>query len=233
MTPTRAMGTLLLLVAAEFASAGIPQNSFAAESGAMGAIAPQIEARLPQWVAAWKAASPTFDLRRFRLAQLKAVQEVWAPEAYDPAERHEELRRKLYVMSPDGTRAIYPYAMLFFLTREGRTTAGIGTDSGAMLIDFASKRTMWLGECNLACGFHDAAWLGNDRAVVVGYTIDFDDTNCPSDRRCTVTPDLMVYDFSRRSVLLFKGPGVPAGPRRDYAVQRILERLPSVSFTAY
>lgn len=231
MTP--AVRTLLLLVSAAFAAASVLPNALAAESGVMGAIAPTIEARLPQWVAAWKAASPAFDLRRFRLVQLKAVQETWAPEAYDPAERHEDLRRKLYVMSPDGTRAIYPYATLFFLTREGKISAAIGTDSGAMLIDFVARRTMWLGECNLACGFHDAVWLANDQAVVVGYTIDFEDVNCPNDRRCTAIPDLIVYNFSRRSVLLFKGAHVPGGPRRDYAVQRILERLPGVSFTAY
>lgn len=195
----------------------------------MGALAPTIEARLPQWVAAWRAASPDFDLRRFRLTLLKNVAEGWS-ESYDPREMHEELRSKLYVVSPDGTRAIYPYATLSFLTREGRTRIGIGTDSGVMLIDLAARRTMWLGQCDLACGFHEAVWLANDRAVVAGYEIDFDDPNCPNSRSCRSTPELLMYDFSRHSVILFKGPGIPAGPRQEYAVSRIREKLPQVPF---
>ncbi len=224
----RAIAVLLLSVLTGFTAAGIPRGAVAAESGVMGALAPQIESRLPQWVAAWKAASPGFDLRRFRLTLLKSVAESWS-ESYDPGEMHEELRRKLYVISPDGTKAIYPYATVSFFTRDGRTRVGIGTDGAVMLIDLVGRRTMWLGQCDLACGFHEAVWLGNDRLVVAGYEIDFDDVNCPSNRSCRSIPEVLLYDFSHRTMMFFKGSGIPAGPRQEYAVSRIREKLPQAS----
>lgn len=229
MTSLRAVAGLVLLVFVGFTSAGIPQNALAADSGVMGALAPTIEARLPQWVAAWKAASPDFNLRRFQLSLLKNVAEAWA-ESYDLSEMHEGLRNKLYVISPDGTRAIYPYATLNFLTREGQTRMGIPAESGVMLIDLVARRTMWLGQCDLGCGFHEAVWLANDRAVVAGYEIDFDDQNCPNNRLCRSTPELLLYDFAHHSVMLFKGPAVPGGPRQEYAVSRVREKLPQVPF---
>lgn len=224
----RTISVVLLTVVTGFTAAGIPQGAGAAESGVMGALAPQIESRLPQWVAAWKAASPAFDLRRFRLTLLKSVAESWS-ESYDPGELHEELRRKLYVTSPDGTKAIYPYATVTFFTRDGRTRVGISTDGGVMLIDLVSRRTMWLGQCDLACGFHEAVWLGNDRALVTGYEIDFDDVNCPSNRSCRSIPEVLLYDFSHRTMMFFKGTGIPAGPRQEYTVSRIREKLPQAS----
>ncbi len=224
MTSRSAAG-LFLVVLASFTPAGIPQQSLAADSGVMGVIAPQIEARMPQWVAAWKAASPDFNVRRFRLTLLKNVAEAWS-ESYDPGELHEDLRRRLYVTSPDGTRAIFPYATMTFFTRDGRTRAGIGTDGGVMLIDLAARRTMWLGRCDLACGFHEAIWLANDRAVVAGYEIDFDDVNCPNSRTCRAIPEILFYDFPRHALMFFKGQSVPSGPRREYAVSRIREKLP-------
>lgn len=225
MISSRSVASLLLLAFAGFAFAGISENALAADSGVMGVIAPQIEARMPQWVAAWKAASPDFNVRRFQLTLLKNVAEAWT-ESYDPGELHEDLRRRLYVTSPDGTRAIFPYATMTFFTRDGRTKAGIGTDGGVMLIDLVARRTMWLGRCDFACGFHEAVWLANDRVAVAGYEIDFDDVSCPNSRSCRSIPEILLYDFSRHALMFFKGPGIPSGPRREYAVSRIRDKLP-------
>jgi hypothetical protein len=194
----------------------------------MGALAPQLEARLPQWVAAWRAASPGFDLRRFRLTLLKNVAEAWVQDSYAPGEMHEDLRRKLYVTSPDGTMAIYPYATLSFVTRTGQTSVGIGSDGAVMLLDLGGQRAMWLGQCDLGCGFHEAVWLANDRAVIAGYEIDFDDATCPNNRSCRSIPELLLYDFVHHTVMIFRGPGVAGGPRQEYTVQRIRDRLPNI-----
>lgn len=229
MVSSRAVAGLLIVVFAGFASVGIHQDALGADSGVMGALAPTIEARLPQWIAAWKAAGPDFNLRRFQLSLLKNVAEAWA-ESYDPGEMHEGFRSKLYAMSPDGTRAIYPYATLNFLTRGGQTKMGIPAESGVMLIDLVARRTMWLGQCDLGCGFHEAVWLANDRAVVAGYELDLDDLNCPNSRSCRSMPELLLYDLAHHNVMLFKGPAIPGGPRQEYAVSRIRERLPQVPF---
>ncbi len=229
MLSPRAVASLLLLVLAGFTSAGVGQNVQAAQADIMGALAPRIEARLPQWVAAWKAASPGFDLRQLRLTHFKAIEEVWAPGSYDPGRPYEELRKKLYVISPDGTRAINPYAALYFETRDGRILGGFADDRGVTLIDLAANRTMWLAQCDFSCDFHDAAWLANDSAVIAGYAIDFDDPNCPNNRVCRSIPQVLMYDFARRSGMLFQGPGIPAGPRLEYVVNRVREKLPHVS----
>jgi len=230
MIPHRTYAAFILLAFMGVTVLGSRAGVWAAESGLMGALVPQLEARLPQWVAAWKAASPGFELRRFRLTLLKNVAEAWAQDSYPPGEMHEELRRKLYVTSPDGTLAIYPYATLSFVTRSGQTSVGIGTDGAVMLIDLAGRRAMWLGQCDLACGFHEAVWLANDRAVIAGYEIDFDDPNCPNTRSCRSIPELLLYDFAHHTVMIFQGPGVSAGPRHEYAVQRIRDKLPTVPF---
>jgi hypothetical protein len=229
MMSQRTVTGLLLLAFAGFASADIPPHVLAADSGVMGALAPTIEARLPRWVATWKAASPDFTPTRFQMSLLKNIAEAWA-ESYDRSEMHEALRSRLYVVSPDGTRAIHPYATLSFWTRDGQTKMGIPPESAVMLIDLIARRTMWLGQCDLGCGFHEAVWLANDRAMVAGYELDFDDTNCPNNGLCRSIPDLLLYDFSRHTVMLFKGPSVPGGPRQEYAVRRIRERLPEVPF---
>jgi len=232
MTFSRAVAGLLLLALAGFASAAVSQHveaGQAAPGDLMGALAPRIEARLPQWVAAWKAASPGFELRSLRLASFKAIEEVWAPDSYDPNGPYEELRRKLYATSPDGRRAINAYAAVFFETRTSGIVAGFADDRVVRLIDLTANRTMWLGQCDASCGFHDATWLANDSAVVAAYTIDYDDPNCPTSRMCRSIPQLLMYDFSRRSGLLFQGPAIAAGPRHDYTVNRVREKLPQVS----
>lgn len=227
--PRRTVTGVLLLIFAGVTSANVPPRVLAADSGIMEALAPIIEARFPRWVAAWKAVSPDFTPRRFQMALLKSVAETWA-DSYNLSEMHEALRSKLYIVSPDGTRAIHPYATLSFWTRDGQTKMGIPAESGVMLIDLVARRTMWLGQCDLGCGFHEAVWLANDRAVVTGYEVDLNDANCPNEASCRSTPELLLYDFSRHSVLLFKGPAVRGGPRQEYAVNRIREKLPEVPF---
>jgi len=225
----QALAGLLLLAFAGLTSAGTLQSVLAADSGAMGAIAPAVEARMPQWVAAWNAASPDFNLRRFQLTLFKGLAEAWA-ESYDPSEMHEGLRSRLYAVSPDGKRAINPYATLHFLTRGGQTRIGMPPESGVLLIDLVTRRAMWLGQCDLGCGFHEAVWLASDRAVVAGYELDLDDPNCPNGRTCRVIPELSMFDFSRHSILFFKGAAVPGGPRQEYAISRIRAKLPEVPF---
>src|SRR2546426_2426414 len=230
MTAARTGAGLFLFALAGLAAAGISHSVQAAPAAdLMGALAPRIEARLPQWVAAWKAASPGFELRSLRLASFKAIEEVWAPDSYDPNGPYEELRRKLYATSPDGRRAINAYAAVFFETRTSGIVAGFADDGVVRLIDLTANRTMWLGQCDASCGFHDAMWLANDSAVVARDAIDYDDPSCPSSRMCRSIPQLLMYDFSRRSGLLFQGPAIPAGPRHDYTVNRVRERLPQVS----
>lgn len=200
-----------------------------AESPVMGALAPVLQGRLSPWIAAWTAANPDFDLRRFRMKLLKNVAEEWVADSTVLGEMHEDLRRKLYVTSPDSTRALYPYATISFVTRNELTTVGIGTDSAVMLIDFAGHRTMWLGQCDLMCGFHEAVWLTNDRAVIAGYEVDLDDPHCPNSRACRSIPELLLYDFTRHVVMIFQGPAVAGGPQHEYTVQRIHDKLPNVT----
>lgn len=229
MSPVRGIVNLFLVVLAGFAAATVSQHVQAGQADLMGALAPRIETRLPQWVAAWKAASPGFELRSLRLTHFKAIEAVWAPDSYDPGGPYEELRRKLYATSPDGRQAINAYAAVFFETRFSGIVAGFADEKGVRLIDLSTNRTMWLGQCDASCGFHDATWLANDSAVVAGYTIDYDDPNCPASRLCRSIPQILMYDFSRRSAMIFQGPGVPAGPRHDYTVNRVREKLPQVS----
>jgi hypothetical protein len=161
---------------------------------------------------------------------LKNVAEEWVADSTVLGEMHEDLRRKLYVTSPDATKALYPYATVSFVTRYGQTAVGIGTDGAVMLVDLAGHRTMWLGQCDLTCGFHEAVWLANDRAVIAGYEIDLNDSNCPNGRTCRVTPELLLYDFTRHVVIIFQGPAVAGGPQHEYTVQRIHDKLPNVAF---
>lgn len=229
MNCVRKMTCLFLLALAGVTSASLSQGVQAGSSDLMAAMAPRIEARLPQWVAAWKAASPGFELRSLRLSTFKAVEEVWAPDSYDPSGPYEDLRRKLYVASPDGRRAINPFASIFFETRFSGIVAGFADEKVVRLIDLTSNRTMWLGQCDASCGFHDAAWLANESAVVAGYALDYDDPNCPANRMCRSMPQILMYDLTRHSVMIFQAPGVPAGPRHDYTVARVREKLPQVS----
>jgi len=230
MTPARTLVSLFLFALAGLAAAGLDHSVQAAPAAdLMGTLAPRIEARLPQWVAAWKAASPGFELRSLRLSTFKAVEEIWAADSYDPSGPFEDLRRKLYVASPDGRRAINPFASIFFETRFSGIVAGFTDEKVVRLIDLTANRTMWLGQCDASCGFHDAAWLANESAVVAGYALDYDDPNCPASRTCRSMPQILMYDFARRSVMIFQGPGVPAGPRHDYTVSRVREKLPQVT----
>src|SRR3989442_2576006 len=160
MTAARTGAGLFLFALTGLAAAGISHSVQAAPAAdLMGALAPRIEARLPQWVAAWKAVSPGFELRSLRLASFKAIEEVWAPDSYDPTGPYEELRRKLYATSPDGRRAVNPYAAIFFETRTNGIVAGFGDDKVVRLIDLTTNRTMWLGQCDASCGFHYATLL--------------------------------------------------------------------------
>src|SRR3989475_10517642 len=146
MTAARIGVGLFLFALAGLAAAGFSHSVQAAPAAdLMGALAPRIEARLPQWVAAWKAASPGFELRSFRLASFKAIEEVWAADSYDPTGPYEELRRKLYATSPDGRRAINAYAAVFFETRTSGIVAGFGRDRGGGGVWFHAKPTPWLG----------------------------------------------------------------------------------------
>lgn len=225
--PLRIVGLLCLafLTVAQPPARGATET----ESAVMSALAPVLQAKLPQWVAAWTAVSPEFDLRRFRMTLLKNLAEEWT-DANVLGEMHEDLRRKLYVISPNATKALYPYATVSFVTRTGQTSVGIGPDGGVMLIDLTTRRTMWLGQCDLSCGFHEATWLSNDRAVIAGYEVDWDDPNCPNSGSCRAIPELLIYDFSRHAVMIFRGSAVPGGPRHEYTVQRIREKLPNLTF---
>src|SRR2546428_4498488 len=166
MTAARTGAGLFLFALTGLAAAGISHSVQAAPAAdLMGALAPRIEARLPQWVAAWKAASPGFELRSLRLASFKAIEEVWAPDSYDPNGPYEELRRKLYATSPDGRRAINAYAAVFFETRTSGIVAGFADDRGVGVIDFTPNRTMWVGPGGAGCGFPDPTWPANDTAV--------------------------------------------------------------------
>ncbi|HEX9532663.1 MAG TPA: hypothetical protein VGA58_07815 [bacterium] len=220
---------LICLALLRIPGAAAATGTGTAESPVMGALAPVLQTRLSQWIAAWTAVSPDFDLRRFRMTLLKNVAEEWVADSTVLGEMHEDLRRKLYVTSPDGSKALYPYATISFVTRNERTTVGIGTDGAVMLIDLAGHRTMWLGQCDLGCGFHEAVWLANDRAVIAGYEVDLNDSNCPNSRACRAIPELLLYDFTRHVVMIFQGPAVPGGPQHEYAVQRIHDKLPNVA----
>src|SRR3989442_4795603 len=167
MTAARTGAGLVLFALAGLAAAGISHSVQAAPAAdLMGAVAPRIEARLPQWVAAWKAASPGFELRSLRLASFKAIEEVWAPDSYDPNGPYEELRRKLYATSPDGRRAINAYAAIFFETRTSGIVAGFSDHKVARLIDLTPDRTTWLGHSDARCGFPDATLPSHPSAVV-------------------------------------------------------------------
>src|SRR5256712_4615752 len=230
MTATRIGVGLFVLALAGLAAAGISHSVQAAPAAdLMGALAPRIEARLPQWMAAWKAASPGFELRSLHLASFKAIEEVWAPDSYDPNGPYEELRKKLYATSPDGRRAINAYAAVFFETRTSGIVAGFADDRVVRLIDLTANRTMWLGQCDASCGFHDAMWLAHHSAVVARDSIDYDESHRPNTRICRSIPQLLMFDFSRHSGLLFQGPAIPAGPRHEYTVNRVREKLPQVS----
>lgn len=229
MIRSRIATGLCLAALAGLIAAGRNQGVQAASSDLMGAMAARIESRLPEWVAAWKAANVGFEVRSLRLTTFKAVEEAWAPDSYDPSGPYEDLRRKLYVFSPNGRRAINPFASVFFETRFSGIVAGFADDRVARLIDLTANRTMWLGQCDASCGFHDAAWLADESAVVAGYAMDYDDPNCPKNRTCRSMPQILMYDFSRRSVMIFQGPSVPGGPRHDYTVSRVREKLPQVT----
>ena len=222
------IGILICLTLLRISAVAAATGTGTAESPVMGALAPVLQTRLSQWVAAWTAASPDFDLRRFRMTLLRNVAEEWVADSPVLGEMHENLRSKLYATSPDATRALYPYATISFVTRNEQTMVGIGTDSAVMLIDLTARRTMWLGQCDIGCGFHEAVWLANDRAIIAGYEVDFNDPNCPNSRACRVTPELLVYDFARHVVMIFQGPAVSGGPQHEYTVQRIHDKLPNV-----
>src|SRR3989442_4112938 len=144
MTAARTGAGLFLFALTGLAAAGISHSVQAAPAAdLMGALAPRIEARLPQWVAAWKAASPGFELRSLRLASFKAIEEVWAPDSYDPNGPYEELRRKLYATSPDGRPAINAYAPGFFETRTSGIVAGIAHDPVETLSDLNPHPNLW------------------------------------------------------------------------------------------
>lgn len=229
MTCSRIAAGLCFLALAGLMAAGLSQGVQAASSDLMAAMAARIESRLPEWVAAWKAANAGFEVRNLRLTTFKAVEAVWAPDSYDPSGPYEDLRRKLYVLSPDGRQAINPFASVFFETRFSGIVAGFADDRVVRLIDLTANRTMWMGQCDASCGFHDAAWLAGESAVVAGYALDYDDPNCPKSRTCRSMPQILMYDFSRRSVMIFQGPGVSGGPRHDYTVSRVREKLPQVT----
>ena len=223
------IGLLICLALLRIPGVAAATGAGTAESPVMGALAPVLQARLSPWIAAWTAVSPDFDLRRFQMTLLKNVAEEWVADSTVLGEMHEALRSKLYVTSPDATRALYPYATISFVTRNERTTVGIGTDSAVMLIDLTAHRTMWLGQCDIGCGFQEAVWLANDRAIIAGYEVDFNDSNCPNSRACRATPELLLYDFTRHVVMIFQGPAVPGGPQHEYTVQRIHDKLPNVA----
>src|SRR5436309_2301819 len=119
---------------------------------------------------------------------------------------------------------------LFLFALVGLAAVGLDRSvQAAPAADLTANRTMWLGQCDASCGFHDAAWLANENAVVAGYALDYDDLNCPASRACRSMPQILMYDFTRRSMMIFQGPGVPAGPRHDYTVGRVREKLPQVT----
>src|SRR5947208_2390471 len=160
MTPARTLVSLFLFALAGLAAAGLDHSVQAAPAAdLMGTLAPRIEARLPQWVAAWKAVSPGFELRSLRLSTFKAVEEVWAADSYDPSGPFEDLRRKLYVASPDGRRAINPFASIFFETNFSGIVAGFTGEKVVRLIELTADRTMSLGHSGASWGLHDAHLL--------------------------------------------------------------------------
>ena len=230
MRSQHVIGILICLALLPIPGVAAATGAGTAESPVMGALAPVLQSKLSQWIAAWTAASPDFDLRRFRMTLLKGVAEEWVADSTVLGEMHESLRSRLYVTSPDTTRALYPYATVSFVTRNEQTIVGIGTDSAVMLIDLTAHRTMWLGQCDLGCGFQEAVWLTNDRAIIAGYEADLNDPKCPNSRACRAIPELLLYDFARHVVMIFQGPAVPGGPQHEYTVQRIHDKLPNVAF---
>lgn len=205
------------------AAAGTP-----ASSQTLGELAPSIEGRLSRWIEVWEKASPDFDLKNFRLLVTRVVPEAWGPYGFNRP--FEEQRKKLYLISPDGVQAINPYVGLQFDMNDGRIRGSFDVDQTVTLIDLKGRRYKILATCGPSCGFHDAAWLTAAMAIVAGYSLDYDDPNCPNSEVCKSVPHISLYDFRKGVEWLFAGPGVPAGPRHAYAIQRIREKLPQVGF---
>lgn len=217
----------IVLVLSELVAIGVA-GAATVGSEVLRELVPSIEARMPQWTSAWKKATPDFDLRSFQPLERKAISEEWRP--YDFSSPYEELRKKLYIVSPDATQAIDLDARLQFRVVDGRVHVAFEEDDTLVLKDLRGHRAKWLAMCRPSCAFQDAAWLTVAVAVVGSYGSDFTDPNCPNSDACKSIPYLSVYDFSKHFVRTYRGPGVVGGPRNAYNVQRIREKLPDVNF---
>ncbi len=188
-------------------------------------LVPVLEAKLPEWVEAWKTFSPGFTVPAFRrVGAGPLAYEIERP--YIPDEPAEQLRQPLYVYSPDRTRFIDLFVTMELMKEHEKLVAAFDVDSAVELIDVEGKKRRRLGFCGPGCTFDDAVWLANDVLVVVGAHEDEHCTSAP----CGWFPDLFLYDLSRKTtthymqVLTRFATPPPVGPWR-----KLQKQLPDVT----
>ena len=196
--------------ASDATRSGVSPHPDLADSCDLAAIAPIMEDKLQTWVMLWRQVIPKFNVAEFRKFQETTIIPDM-PAEYEPYPAYGggELRKMIYVYSPDSTKFVDPYLETSLLEENGEICWGRDVDSGVALVDLRKNTWKQLLYCGTPCFFNDAAWISNRDFVVVGvseYYPPNGEERCSVNTKCTWAATLCVFDLSRNSAVYFYGP---------------------------
>ncbi len=216
---------MVTLLGALVASISLPMVAWADGYGPedIRTLAPVVEKQLKEWVVAWRAVLPGFNIAQFKTSPASRgfLDGPW--QAADLSDIQSDPLRPLYVVSRDGRWMVNLYSGYTIV--HGSVARDV--DTAVLLIDRKTSRQRQILYCGTACGFDDAAWIANDVFFVAGWG-DAPRKAC-SDGYWHGAPNLVSFDVKRNSHTWFfyGGPGACRGIQ-PFADQKIMKKIPNV-----
>lgn len=199
-------------------------GSAVAGSRDLPALAPVLEVKLKEWLAAWRTVRPGLKVEQFKRIDDRPIINSW--RTVDLSRNQRDPLRIFYAFSPD-QRWIVDYLRGITLDKQDSyyEVSG-GPDTGVTLIDRKTSKERGLLFCGPGCGFHEAVWLSNETFIVAGNDGAGSDLTCP--RGLAVVPSLFMFGPQRDSYKFYTGPKGCEGVGFEYVVRKIQTKVPNV-----
>jgi hypothetical protein len=211
---------LVALTAPIFAGGGI------SNPGDLRTLAPVLEVKLKEWLAAWRAVQPHLRVEQFKKVDTRLIKDPW--RTVDLSRPDDNPLRIFYVSSRDGRWIVDPYGGIVLEKQDSYFEVSGGPDTGVRLTDRKTSKERGLLFCGPGCGFQEAVWVSSDSFLVAGYGGAGLEQSCP--RGLAVVPSISMFRPARDSFTWYAGPKGCEGVGFEYVIRKIQQKIPNVKY---
>lgn len=225
----------VVLLGMVVALASVPPvaRSAAPDAENLKGFTPILEAKLKDWLSAWRVVRPSFDIglfAKYRTSPGPLIKGPWKTVDLN-ALLSDPLgiflffsQDRRWIVDPFGGVGLYKDAK-----DDPNFSLNAGPDTAVLLIDRKKSLMREILGCGTTCGFHEAAWISNDIFFVSGYyRLEKPRQGCGTNY--TFDPTLYSFDLLRNFAIAYgyRGPESCNGIGPEYIVEKIRKKIPNI-----